>query len=304
VVAFVHKDPQKQGTPEGSLFASTRESSIIMNGNGRFHEWKGVGALSLKVVLKGEALYEVDRRQLTVDENRLLMLNDAQEYRILINSPFKAETLIVFFDNQMVTDVLHRFGQSSEGLLDNPFSPAITPYTFNLHTLDLEEALRQKLLHLKQAITQDTPMPSLRESLFFLLHDLRTIEAGASSRALSLPAIKTSTRYEIARRLLLARDYLHANKSEAITLEAVAHAAMLSPNHLLRNFCVYFGCTPIQYLTRLRMKTAEQLLQHSTMPITEISQAAGFESLGAFSWAFKKMTGKAPREYRGVRSKK
>ncbi|HEY5750523.1 MAG TPA: AraC family transcriptional regulator [Chryseolinea sp.] len=298
MLAFVHKDPQKKGAPEGSLFASTRETSIIMNGGGHFHDWKGVGPLSLKVAVKGEAMYEVENRRLTVDENRLLILNDAQEYRILINSPFKAETFIVFFDAALVADVLHHFQCSDERLLDDPANRSPSPYTFNLNTLDLDDRLRRKLVQLKQSIAQNAPTLSLREDLFFLLHDLRATEAQASSRAQALPFAKASTKHEIARRLLVARDYLHAYKSEAIGLEELSDASMLSPNHLLRNFYVYFGCTPFQYLTRLRMKTAEQLLQHSTLPITEICQAAGFESLSSFSWSFKKITGRSPRRFR------
>lgn len=298
MLAFVHKDPQKKGAPEGSLFASTRESSIIMNGSAHFHDWKGVGPLSLKVALKGEAMYEVENRRLTVDEHRLLILNDAQEYRVLINSPFKAETFIVFFDAVLVADVLQHFQHPDERLLDNPADPPSPAYTFKLNTLDLDDGLRQKLVRLKQSIAQNAPTLSLREDLFFLFHDLRATEAQASSRARALPFVKTSTKQEIARRLLVARDYLHAYKSEAIGLEELSDAAMLSPNHLLRNFCVYFGCTPFQYLTRLRMKTAEQLLQHSALPITEICQAAGFESLSSFSWSFKKITGRSPRRFR------
>jgi len=269
-----------------------------MNGSARFHDWKGVGPLSLKVALKGEAMYEVENRRLTVDEDRLLILNDAQEYRVLVNSPFKAETFIVFFDATLVADVLQHFQRPDEHLLDAPANLPPSAYTFNLNTLDLDAGLRQQLAQLKQSIAENAPMLSLREDLFFLLHALRATEGRASSRALTLPFAKTSTKQEIARRLLVARDYLHAYKSESIGLEELGSASMLSPNHLLRNFCLYFGCTPFQYLTRLRMKTAGQLLEHSTLPITEVCQAAGFESLSSFSWSFKKITGRSPRRFR------
>jgi AraC-like DNA-binding protein len=56
--------------------------------------------------------------------------------------------------------------------------------------------------------------------------------------------------------------------------------------------------TPAEYLTRLRMKKAKQLLKISKKSITEIAFDLGFSSSQYFATVFKKVTGITPRFYR------
>jgi AraC-like DNA-binding protein len=58
------------------------------------------------------------------------------------------------------------------------------------------------------------------------------------------------------------------------------------------------GMSPIDFLRRLRMQRAEQLIARSSMNVSEIAYAVGYTDPKYFSRCFKKETGLTPREYR------
>jgi transcriptional regulator GlxA family with amidase domain len=57
------------------------------------------------------------------------------------------------------------------------------------------------------------------------------------------------------------------------------------------------GSTPMDYLTRLRMLLASDMLSTSNDPVSAVAEAVGYESESAFSHAFKRYSGYAPRRY-------
>jgi AraC-like DNA-binding protein len=58
------------------------------------------------------------------------------------------------------------------------------------------------------------------------------------------------------------------------------------------------GETPLEYLTNWRMYKATGLLQEEDKKLFDVAKSVGYESDAAFSKAFKRVLGVAPREYR------
>ncbi len=100
----------------------------------------------------------------------------------------------------------------------------------------------------------------------------------------------------LLRRLLKARDLLHADLSRGVTLDELAKATGLSRAHLARQFADTFGLPPHQYLVQLRLDVAKRALAGGAS-VTEVCHDVGFESLGTFSTSFRKRTGLSPRAY-------
>jgi AraC-like DNA-binding protein len=95
-----------------------------------------------------------------------------------------------------------------------------------------------------------------------------------------------------------AAAYLREHSSERINLQKVAHAAGLAPAHLWRLFKREHGVSCAQYLRRLRLDEARQLLQASHLGIDQVRILAGFPSRTTFFRAFRRATGMTPLEYR------
>ena len=57
------------------------------------------------------------------------------------------------------------------------------------------------------------------------------------------------------------------------------------------------GASPMEYLTRWRMMLAGDRLANTGDPVSTIALSVGYESESAFSTAFKRIMGCAPRQY-------
>src|SRR5215471_9910413 len=92
---------------------------------------------------------------------------------------------------------------------------------------------------------------------------------------------------ETFRRLCRARDLLATDYQSTIKLQQAAREACLSPFHFHRLFTSTFRETPHDFLTRLRIDRARQLLVCSGMSVTDVCMEVGYSSLGSFSLKFR-----------------
>jgi AraC family transcriptional regulator len=63
-------------------------------------------------------------------------------------------------------------------------------------------------------------------------------------------------------------------------------------------FKLAFRQTPMQFLQECRLAAARRLLVATDQSVTSICFAVGFESLGSFSWLFRKRFALFPSQFR------
>ena len=95
-----------------------------------------------------------------------------------------------------------------------------------------------------------------------------------------------------------AKAYIHENYSRDISLDDVSKEVNVSPYYFSKLFKEEEGENFIEYLTRIRMEKARELLAKPGMSIKEISMACGYSDPNYFSRLFKKQMDQTPREYR------
>jgi transcriptional regulator GlxA family with amidase domain len=91
---------------------------------------------------------------------------------------------------------------------------------------------------------------------------------------------------------------MHERVENPWTVEALAMAAGMSRSAFALRFKELLGETPLEYLTNWRMYKATGFLQQGDKKLFEVAKSVGYESDAAFSEAFKRVLGVAPREYR------
>lgn len=96
--------------------------------------------------------------------------------------------------------------------------------------------------------------------------------------------------------------YLFPRLDQPLPVEVIARAMGQSESHFRARFRAVAGMGLGQHVRRLRMKRASDLLHTTSLSVSEIAQKCGFESLYAFSRAFKTEYGVSPRAYRGTES--
>lgn len=85
---------------------------------------------------------------------------------------------------------------------------------------------------------------------------------------------------------------------ESLSVERLATEAHMSPRTFARRFRDETGTTPLQWVTSQRLALAEELLEHSTLPVEQIASRVGFGNAAAFRHHFTSTRGTSPQAYR------
>lgn len=88
--------------------------------------------------------------------------------------------------------------------------------------------------------------------------------------------------------------YVERHFREPLSLADVATEARLSPNYLSERFRQVTGSSLQSYLQNLRLRFARSLLASTTLGVTEICHAAGFNSPSHFGRAYRRRYGETP----------
>lgn len=103
---------------------------------------------------------------------------------------------------------------------------------------------------------------------------------------------------EYRRRVRAALDHAQRNINRPVPLAELAEAAGFSPFHFHRIFAGMTGETVGACVRRLRLEMAAGQLEFTSKSVTRIAAEACYESLEAFSRAFKTHFGLTPSQYR------
>ncbi|MGN1142428.1 MAG: AraC family transcriptional regulator [Oliverpabstia sp.] len=97
-------------------------------------------------------------------------------------------------------------------------------------------------------------------------------------------------------------NYLAENYQKKIQISDIADYIGISRNYLSICFKNEMGISPHEYLTRLRIEKAQNLLKNTNLSIQAISTLVGYTDSLAFSRIFKKKTNLSPKEYRNSKN--
>ena len=98
--------------------------------------------------------------------------------------------------------------------------------------------------------------------------------------------------------LTVVKEMLHDEPSLVPSVATIGREVGVHPVHVSRAFRRYFGCTIGEYLRRLRVQRAQQLLADPLVSLSEIAGMVGYSDQSHFSVAFKRLTGTSPGAYR------
>ncbi|MEW5561161.1 AraC family transcriptional regulator [Enterobacter asburiae] len=93
---------------------------------------------------------------------------------------------------------------------------------------------------------------------------------------------------------------IEARLAEPLTLADLAQEAKLSEYHFARMFSLSMNMAPHQYVMQRRMARAQELVRHTSLPLTDIALACGFSSASHFSNRFKSALGMTPSQLRAA----
>ena len=96
----------------------------------------------------------------------------------------------------------------------------------------------------------------------------------------------------------LAKQFIQENQANEIKLGTVAKAVNTSTFYFCKMFKKATGLHFTQYLARVRIEKAKNLLLNPNLRVSEIAYEVGFQSLTHFNRVFRKVAGHSPSAYR------
>jgi len=255
----------------------------------------GIGLL---VTGKGSCNYFVNGVKNAVEPGRIFFINRGSQ--LAVKAPEKgAVPVLLFFHSRLPDLVQHSLNYGGEVLLEKPFDNL--PYDFSyLERVHVDTELHQRVLSLIELGTSCSSFASLKADIIIrnLFEDLLRENQEAYQHSQNIQAVKASTRLEIFKRVSLARDWMEENYSMNISLDDIASQAVMNSQHFLRMFKQVYHITPHQYLIDLKLRKSRELLESTSLSISEICQSIGLESVFSFSVLFKNRFGLAPSYFR------
>jgi YesN/AraC family two-component response regulator len=85
---------------------------------------------------------------------------------------------------------------------------------------------------------------------------------------------------------------------KSLNLTGVADIVKVNPSYLSRIFSREMGIPFQDYLTRIRVRRAKEMIINTDMPFYTISESVGFGSVLSFNRSFKKIEGANPKDFR------
>lgn len=92
--------------------------------------------------------------------------------------------------------------------------------------------------------------------------------------------------------------FINSRFNTKIYIKDMSKFSGYTPAHLFRLFKEKFNMTPHRYVNSLRINYAKTLLETTSIYITDIAPAVGFQSNDTFTRAFRSFEGCSPSEYR------
>jgi AraC family transcriptional regulator len=257
------------------------------------------GPLSIKCCFQGEELYEVEGGRYRVDEAAYLVLNHGQRYASVLDENEGTESCCFWFRTAFAERALASLSVPDDRLLDDPRLRSQQAILFFERLYRHDDLVSPVLFRIREAANAGRANRLwLEEQFHILVERLLQVHRNIYHEVERLPATRQATRDELYRRLYRARDFLASSPELPVTLSEAADVACLSPHYFLRQFKHLFCQTPHEYHRRARLERARHLLETTEQSVTEICFGLGFESLGSFSWLFRRYFGLSPAQYR------
>lgn len=234
---------------------------------------------------RGEHTLLVDRERHTLREGQIILYAPGSYHEASDVRPTLADAFVLTFEctSPLLLPLYNRaitLTARQRTMLDAFFAEGVQYFEGRAP----DDTVRGMVL---RAGVDERALWGLRKQIELFLLDLSEREAP--------PKSKRELRHDAE--FAAVTDFLGKNLATPLSLSQIALAAQMSVSKLKLLFRERTGSGPIDYLIRLRIERAEELIREGEYNLSEISERVGFSSLHYFSRTFKSITGVSPSQY-------
>jgi AraC family transcriptional regulator len=283
-----------------------REKNTVISAKAKnvFYK-KHWGGLSLKFAFNGNEYYTTGHSNYAVNDSNFLILNNNTEYSSFIDSDTEVDSFTLNFSESFIRDALNTHLARPEDILEHNFREDRNEIHFVEKTYGIHTGISSVALGIKKQLKDfDANSEEIAELFGELFLAMLALNSDVKNEIGNIRKLKTSTREELYRRLNYARDYMECCFDQGLSLSKVARVACLNKEYFIRQFKIYFGQTPAQFLIQKRMAAAEKIIITSDTAISEVCRRVGYSDLTSFGKLFRKYYKTNPENYRRIHANK
>uniref|UniRef100_UPI00404B75EB helix-turn-helix transcriptional regulator n=2 Tax=Flavobacterium sp. TaxID=239 RepID=UPI00404B75EB len=241
-------------------------------------------SFSVKHVLKGEELYEINQKKFLLKAGQFVVGNSTAEAKVIIDSPITTKGICIDVSKALLDDIIDFEFENNESFKNFLFEHESVIQKHISEQTQLGKTL-ENLSHnfecylMKKQLCHHEIMIQIAEGI---VKDQYEFYQGFQT----LKFKKETTNKRLFDFIFDAKNFIDVHYLNEPTIEMIAHESKLSSYHFIRLFKKVFKTTPYQYALQKRLELAKELVQNK-LPITEVSHLTGFADVASFSKAFK-----------------
>jgi AraC-like DNA-binding protein len=243
----------------------------------------------IMVVIGGAAIHHIDKFHQTISMGDVYIIKPGQPHSYEVEGSGGIEVVNILFGDELLRADLRDLDQLP-----------------GFQTLFCNQSKRTLSPHLRLPPQELAHVISLVEQIEIELEDMTTgYELFCETKFREL-LLLISRRYSHVQgrvnsnviRMSELIAYMEKHLGEDISFNMLAKVSKMSPTSLRRICQAAFGCSPMDYLRKLRVNKAMLLLADTSKSVSDVAFEVGFQDAGYFSRIFKAESGKTPREFK------
>lgn len=242
-------------------------------------------------VKKGQAVFEISGQPVNIGPNDIVIIKPNQPHKLSIKSESGCEFIVLSFGF-----VSQKNSEFSEVPLEDFLN--FVNSKENGAFIALKVSQKNEIITLLNRILKEMVNNEIGSDF---LNRLMVLELFVFiSRALKMEwenSIKFKSP-KLKELIQISVNFINNNYERDISLGDIARFVFLSPSYFTRAFKDEMGLSPINYLLKVRVERAKELLGETDTKISNIALSVGFSNQQRFNEIFKKYSGITPLQYR------
>ena len=160
--------------------------------------------------------------------------------------------------------------------------------------LELKDPAKKQALRWLEALHHDSAF----DTYIFILKTLELFGRNDTSEKLCSHGYVPLVSKNSSKRMEVVLRYIQSNYSRKLLVAEVAEQVCMSPSAFSHYFKKHTLKSFANYLMEMRLGKAAQLLQHTDLPVSDVSMESGFQNVSHFNRCFNKYYQTTPLKFR------
>ena len=250
-------------------------------------------AFEITMVLSGGGTYTTKSSQFNFSAGDIFFFS-TDEFHWIKNLDSDAEFINIHFEPRFIWS--ENFGFSNKELIKIFFNRKKNPINKISNTTDTANTISNIIFKMESEFKNKKPEFETMLKIYLvniLIEIIRSYEGQLSQFELSFSS-------ESLKYMETALNFIDEHLESDLTLELLADVAHMSKTYFCAQFKKLNGISPWDYITIKRIEKAIALIESSDLSRLEIALKCGYNNTSNFYYAFKRVTGKTPGNYKKV----